>query len=280
MEDRVSYIKKAIGCWDKERALRQNKTKLATELNSLGFFQGKRKKEIQAEIETMEKELASVMQLASETQKKATRLALEYDGADCDLENGQRYVSWDEVQYIRTVKKLGLDEPQRIILGQYPQFSDSPEPIAWRILDRNTAGTKVLVLSEHALENVPFNAPNEGNKWETSSLNKWLNDTFLNTAFKEEERAIIDYATCLSKTEVESLLLKNGDARCLPTEHALSAGANSAIWYCSWQLRTPNEMLRDFAYVVDQNGKVNPAGIIGIGDILVRPALWLKVERN
>lgn len=76
------------------------------------------------------------------------------------------------------------------------------EPLVWSVLDSSSG----LVLSDIVLDSQPYNEflyEHEGNgyadpafttysnKWESSSLRKWLNETFYDTAFSDEEKTHI-----------------------------------------------------------------------------------------
>ena len=76
-----------------------------------------------------------------------------------------------------------------IVFGRYEQDNDlgnGPEPIEWIVLD--TQDGKALLLSKYGLDAVPYNDDNNSaGTWETCTLRTWLNDTFLNAAFTQEE---------------------------------------------------------------------------------------------
>ena len=93
-------------------------------------------------------------------------------------------------------------EVRYVYLGTYEQdnnLENGPEPIEWIILDvvsekkpgAKTATHKALLLSAYALDAQPYNTNYTPITWKQSTLRTWLNDDFLNTAFSEEEQAII-----------------------------------------------------------------------------------------
>lgn len=76
--------------------------------------------------------------------------------------------------------------------GTYPQTARGTDrtPIEWQVLAR--VGNKALLLSRYGLEEMPYHDAYEYVTWNTCSLRKWLNGTFLHKAFTAaEERAIL-----------------------------------------------------------------------------------------
>ena len=66
------------------------------------------------------------------------------------------------------------------------------EPIKWRVLTGNYSGKKLL-LAENILIGKRFD--DNSNNYRNSEIRSWLNGDFLQTAFTEEERALIAYTT-------------------------------------------------------------------------------------
>ena len=61
------------------------------------------------------------------------------------------------------------------------------EPITWIVLDDiNAPDDTVLLISKDIIEVKMLNDKEEEVSWEDSSLNKWLNEEFINKAFKED----------------------------------------------------------------------------------------------
>ena len=78
-----------------------------------------------------------------------------------------------------------------IQFGAYEQdnnYSNGKEPIDWMVL--TIEDNKALLISKYALDCQPFST-NNGIVWDSSSLRRWLNSSFLNEAFTIEEQAII-----------------------------------------------------------------------------------------
>ena len=67
------------------------------------------------------------------------------------------------------------------------------EDIEWLVLE--TKDGKVLVISKFALDCKQYNMTYTDVTWETCSLRKWLNSSFLDAAFSSEEKAMIPMVT-------------------------------------------------------------------------------------
>ncbi|MCI5858309.1 MAG: DUF6273 domain-containing protein [Blautia sp.] len=75
-----------------------------------------------------------------------------------------------------------LEQGEHIMYGSY-----QGEAIEWRVLDKN--GDEVLLLSEYGLDAQPFDTSDESYVlWKDSTIRKWLNDDFYNSAFSEDEK--------------------------------------------------------------------------------------------
>ena len=101
-----------------------------------------------------------------------------------------------------------------ITFGSYPQETDTPEPIEWRVLDMNDEG-QILILSKKVLDVKPYNTAEIAITWEKSTIRSWLNgypasyntagtdfthDNFINVAFNAEEQAKIVASTVTADT--------------------------------------------------------------------------------
>lgn len=86
--------------------------------------------------------------------------------------------------------------------------NDDKQPIQWRVLSVN--GNDAFLMAEKTLDNQCFNehpkSSTGGGKelwatWETCTLRNWLNDTFLNAAFTDEEKNAIADTTVVTPGE-------------------------------------------------------------------------------
>ena len=181
--------------------------------------------------------------------------------------------------------------------GNYTSIRE--EAIEWVVLDK--ADGKALLLSNQAMDCVPYNNQNVGCTWATCSLRKWLNETFYKKAFSAVEQEWIlksrvaahenpdsstnpgmdtdDYVFLLSVDEVKYYLPNNSDRMCSPTEYAVKQGAfrNESLGTCWWWLRTPGETSQD-ASSVNSDGTIDTDdGNVNSNKGCVRPAMWVRI---
>ena len=181
--------------------------------------------------------------------------------------------------------------------GNYTSIRE--EAIEWVVLDK--ADGKALLLSNQAMDCVPYNNQNVGCTWATCSLRKWLNETFYKKAFSAEEQEWIlksrvaahenpdsstnpgmdtdDYVFLLSVDEVKYYLPNNSDRMCSPTEYAVKQGAfqNESLGTRWWWLRTPGEPSQD-ASSVNSDGTIDTDdGNVNSNKGCVRPAMWVRI---
>ena len=93
-----------------------------------------------------------------------------------------------------------------VTFGSYPQNTDTPEPIEWRVLNKNDKG-QILLISEKVLDRKTYYTREiAAITWEKSTIRSWLNgytasyntaginftnDNFINKAFTAEEQTKI-----------------------------------------------------------------------------------------
>lgn len=78
-----------------------------------------------------------------------------------------------------------------ITFGHYEQDNDTAngaEPIQWKVLA--CEGDTALLISERVLDYLPYDT-NGSARWDTSSLRAELNGTFYDSAFSDEEKAVM-----------------------------------------------------------------------------------------
>lgn len=204
---------------------------------------------------------------------------------------------------------------QIITFGAYEQDNNSDdglEKIEWIVLDKEK--NHMLVLSRYALDTIQFQKENDSGfldgapSWEYSFIRKWLNNTFLNEAFSEDEQMLMpqknvvadyyndetadlypdveltkgnntnDKVFLLGVDDVEKYLLSKSDRLCKPTVYCDDgswdydyAGEN-----CEWWLRS---IIKPYGTVA----LINSAGDISYNMswtdfICVRPAIWICYE--
>ncbi len=79
-----------------------------------------------------------------------------------------------------------------VVLGTYEQDNNTKngkEPIEWIVLSND--GKELFVVSKYELDCQRYNTEYIDVTWEESSLRKWLNDDFYNTAFSVSDKKLI-----------------------------------------------------------------------------------------
>ncbi|MDD5924293.1 MAG: DUF6273 domain-containing protein [Clostridia bacterium] len=193
-----------------------------------------------------------------------------------------------------------------VYFGTYEQdndLSNGKEDVEWLVLAKEN--NKMLVISRYALDCQQYDYGYNDVTWETCSLRKWLNGTFINNAFSSDEQELIQstevaaeknplYSTpsgnnttdnvfLLSITEVNKYFSSDEERQCTPTDYAVSQGAwkydslgGKVLTY--WWLRSPgyDSLL---SAVVGVGGNVSDYGSFVLSnDHAVRPALWINTE--
>ena len=184
--------------------------------------------------------------------------------------------------------------------GSYEQDNKSAngkEEIEWIVLVKD--GMSLLLISNYALDCQQFNTNRTDVTWETCSLRKWLNGTFLNAAFSStEQNSIInttvtedknqvncvDYTTTdrvflLSITEVNEYFSLDSARECQLTAYCFAQGALKASnsSNCEWWLRS-RRLDSDRAAIVNNDGSVHSHGYyVDSDDVAVRPAMWIDL---
>lgn len=197
-------------------------------------------------------------------------------------------------------------ETETYTFGSYEQDGDSSngkEPIEWLVLDRD--GDRALLLSKYALDYqsfMPFYEPvTEPYTWESCSLRRWLNGTFLNAAFSADERQRLltttvitspgslhrsdgpitteDRVFLLSNTEVYAYFASEAATAAEYTAYALSEnpwpGNAATPGPADWSLRTTDGY--DHPDGVYADGRVGEGARAYEGEY-VRPAIWITVD--
>lgn len=194
-----------------------------------------------------------------------------------------------------------------IYFGNYYQSNSSTkEPIKWRVL--SVEGNEAFVVADKALDCQPYNETEEDVTWETCTLRQWLNSTFLDAAFDEEEKSAIKTTTVVNEdsiffgteggnTTLDQIFLllpnevknpsygfnseyytESETRECKASAYAVEnncwTSSDSYAGNCFWWLRSPGGM------------KVNCDSWVGVGghvcsdDCGVRPALNLNLSSS
>ncbi len=180
------------------------------------------------------------------------------------------------------------------------------EPIAWTILNENN-GT-ALILCNMMIDSQQFDYEPDScsNNYAESTIRKWLNDNFLNTAFDKLQRELIltttvdnsiestgytsnqyacedteDKIFLLSYKESTTYLTTNTSKIKKTTDYAQAQGADldrNPI-NNSWWLRSPNLHNYSYVWAIDNNGIAFDCYIY-YTYIGVAPAMYIRLEKG
>lgn len=219
--------------------------------------------------------------------KESQEVMLTYD----DYGRLTGFRAWDpndEHSPITTIRYEYYAPPTSVFFGRYEQdgnTANGAEPIEWLVLD--TDGNEVLLISKYALDSRRYHGNNTGISWKDSDLRKWLNGTFIDTAFNAAEqyqlgrtiteKNLVDEVFLLSLDEVEEYLPDNGSRRCEATDYAVKQNAyvNSGNGCSWWLLRTPGETASKVMSINSDGTIDRDGGNVASNRGTVRPALWV-----
>lgn len=238
--------------------------------------------------------------IAGQTKARLVRSAVKENNGKrfrCALTGPDGEICYTSAAEMRVASEGGI-----VQFGRYEQDNkknNGLEPIEWQVL--KIRKSKALLISRYALDAQPFHKTQKTNKWEKCSLRTWLNSTFYQTAFSDDEQEAIlttkvdngkgqvkwkiaggkdtsDKIFLLSETEAYQYF-RSGNARlCKATAYAQARGAHIYNGVCdSWWLRSPaNTGFRACTIYEDGGGMVMfPVDDKGVG---VRPALWVDLN--
>lgn len=200
-----------------------------------------------------------------------------------------------------------------ITFGKYEQDnkkSNGKEDVEWIVLARE--GSKVLVVSRYALDCQPYNKKKTDVTWEACSLRKWLNESFYESAFDEEEKSCIvktdvpadknpeydtpagnptkDNVFLLSIAEFGKYFTSEKNLMCEGTPYCQARDKATKATSFVWWLRTPGSSPKHALCITYYSGNT-PVSNYGIfvdrvkectsmkefGNSGVRPAMWLEL---
>ena len=192
-----------------------------------------------------------------------------------------------------------------IVFGSYSYTADGrKKELEWEVLA--VEKDKALVITQDLIDRVRYNETFDNVTWETCSLQKWMNVTFLEKTFSKEEQSRIievtntnpdnkrygtrgggrtkDMVFALSIDEANKYFKDNRARRAPVTPYAEAKGSYINSNYKSrgcgtgwWWLRSPgiNSIGAAFVY---HDGDIIEYGItVDISAGSVRPALWLNL---
>lgn len=193
--------------------------------------------------------------------------------------------------------------PRSSVVGDIVLYAMGMKDIEWLVLEIQK--DKALLISKFVLDCGMFNELEGEINWESCTLRGWLNNTFLESAFSEDEKSMIlksfvpastdpnndtncsnstnDKIFLLSVEEVLAYFNSPHEMIATPTDYAkfngifYSESTNTANWW----LRTPGHFEKDklyySSYTIDENGECEAiwtmSSITGI-----RPAMWIDLK--
>ena len=194
-----------------------------------------------------------------------------------------------------------------IKFGKYEQdnnLSNGKEDIEWIVLDKKYK--KILLISKYVLDCKQYNTELTDVTWETCSLRKWLNETFMDSAFDGAEKTIVkeskvsadknpkkdtnpgnattDKIFLLSINEANKYFDRNKERKCIPTEYAKANGAYTIIGYTKndvptwWWLRSPGNYQKRAAFVAEDGSVFYNGDVVNSDCVCVRPAVWVSIK--
>lgn len=188
--------------------------------------------------------------------------------------------------------------------------TDEKEPVKWRVLSVDSAGN-ALLMADKILDYRNFNDNEAGDiAWGQSDMRKWLNSTggseedpgFLQTAFTEQERAVIRYREIETIVDIDILktwdsvfllsgqdsanasygfLTKDKESKNRVAESTAYAAGKQQTVENQWWLRTHSRVsLTEMAYRVSvkPDGTVTGDGVQNNTFYGVRPALYINLD--
>ena len=118
--------------------------------------------------------------------------------------------------------------------GHY-YYDDRKEkhPLSWRVLAKNEAEQRVLLISEYCIDSRQYDVGEKARRWQETELRQWLRRVFLKEAFSEEEMRYLvpdvygDLVRLLKADEAKLLFSDDADRMAVPSDFALLKGAST-----------------------------------------------------
>lgn len=204
------------------------------------------------------------------------------------------------------IRDYGVQVGDILEFGTYQQKKGKDaeqEPIEWIVLVKGQKGA--LIISKYVLDCQPYHSSKTDVTWEKSSLRLWMNKTFYETAFSEEEKKGIMLSANINDdshvfgtiggnlTRDKVFALDLYEAECyLNDENRMGKATEYAVYqgaitrkkdpYICWWLRTPGKAQNYAATIFARKNEIDYEGnAVNFGkDIVtrvgVRPSLWLS----
>ena len=274
---------------------------LSKELGELGIFSGKRKKEIMAEIESLEKAAEQIEcridliwdidQIESDKGlKEKLKRELEHKKIEITYEDAVALLKDNTLQNLFKKKypilflKVYIREKMgdTVKFGRIKKKNGDIADIEWRVLE--VKDEECLLIAEKGYDyGLDVNFYMKWVPWESSRLRQALNGEFIEKTLLPKEENILmrnfdddNSETCfddvfiLSKGEVLKYF-KDDSSRKLKSSELGGDGTTPSV---AWGLRTKGK--GDYSVIVRPDGKIDDEGEVN-RNVKVRPALWINI---
>ena len=274
---------------------------LSKELGELGIFSGKRKKEIMAEIESLEKAAEQIEcrinliwdidQIESDKGlKEKLKRELEHKKNEITYEDAVALLKDNALQNLFKAKypilflKVYIREKMgdTVKFGRIKKKNGDIADVEWRVLE--VKDEECLLIAEKGYDyGLDVNFYMKWVPWESSRLRQALNGEFIEKTLLPKEENILmknfdddnsetyfDYVFILSKDEVLKYF-KDDSSRKLKSSELGGDGTTPSV---AWGLRTKGK--GDYSVIVRPDGKIDDEGEAN-RNVKVRPALWINI---
>mgnify|MGYP002524126707 CR=1 FL=1 len=178
----------------------------------------------------------------------------------------------------------GLDNPSIsngvttwdcVYFGNYWQEADGnkKQPVKWRVL--SVKDNDAFLLADKCLDCQSYDQMYSWKKWESCSLRSWLNDTFLNNAFSEQEQEAIFDTTVVN--ECDPIFYTTGGADTVDKIYLLSESeiVNVAYGFNGDQGKhIKSRVSKATPYAVQKGVYVIPDDVVGDDEEWIGNAWW------
>ena len=159
---------------------------------------------------------------------------------------------------------------------------------------------RILMISKYALDVKPYNTTAANVTWEDCSLRKWLNGTFLESAFSQDEQDMIkltsnessqDKVFLLSRTEAQSYFKTDEERQVRNTKYTVEkCGDEYYAKCCFWWLRSQTDesswsgnaadIVAGDGSLVEYKSVVPCMSRVDDSNTSVRPAIWVDIGQQ
>lgn len=190
-------------------------------------------------------------------------------------------------------KLKNLHKGDTFLFGSYPQSSRSAsDRVEWIVLEQQAS--RILVISKKVLDDQAFHREKKTTPWCDSLIRTWLDTTFLQKAFNDDERKLIlptaihepdNTGTVHSTTDRVFLLSETELRKYMPKPEDRKTEGTNVSNNQYWGLRSYQMGAESFRYVTAkgliQSNKFGTDGFTYTNydcTIGVRPAMWLETR--